>query len=75
MLSADMIGWIGNVFYITGAILIAKKKGIPGQSCNIMGGFLYGTQGFMVGLTSLIAIEIFLVTINAVGVWNWRRKR
>ena len=74
MVTPDIIGWIGNIFYVVGAISIAFKRPIFGQSSNVIGGALYAVQGFLTGMTSLLAIELFLVIINILGVYNWRKK-
>lgn len=73
-MNADMIGWIGNIFYISGAIFIAIKKPVLGQFLNVIGGVAYAAQGFIAGLSSLLVIEIFLVIINLFGVFNWKIK-
>lgn len=73
-MNADIIGWVGNIFYVAGAILIAIKRPRLGQFINIIGGLAYAIQGFIAGLSSLLAIEIILVIINSYGVYNWKQR-
>ena len=58
-----MIGWIGNAFFILGAVLVAKKK-IHGFSCNMIGNVCYTAIGIMHGPFSLIAISVVLFGIT-----------
>ena len=68
----DQIGWLGNIFFVLGAILLAKKKGI-GFYCNGIGNLAYVIQGILVGTASLWVLSILLCFINLYGIRNWRR--
>ena len=66
----DQIGWIGNIFFILGAILLAKKK-IFGWSCQMTGNACYVAQGLLVETTSLWVLSIILILINIYGAYQW----
>ncbi len=67
------IGWIGNLFFILGAIYLANKKTV-GWYYNALGNICYIAQGILVGLNSLWAISFFLLSINLYGIYQWRKK-
>lgn len=68
---ADLIGWIGNIFFIVGAVLLAKRN-VYGFICNAMGNILYVFQGMLVETLSLCLLSVALILINMVGAWNWK---
>lgn len=70
----DLIGWISNIFFILGAILLAKKK-VSGFYCNGIGNFGYIIQGILVGTPSLWVLSILLCLINLYGIIKWRNKK
>lgn len=69
----DALGWIGNIFFIIGSYLLAKKKPIPCCATNIIGNGIYIIVGIMLHLTSLWAISIFLLILAIYGIYNWRK--
>jgi len=68
---ADLIGWIGNVFFIFGVPALAQKK-VIGFYLNIVANLCYVLQGYLVGVPSLMVISIFLVILNIYGIVKWR---
>lgn len=70
----DILGWIGNVFFITGGIFIARKS-ILGFYGNACGNILYAIQGYMLGLSSLMGISICLCCLNVYGLIRWRIRK
>ena len=66
------IGWIGNGFFIIGAMFLTHKN-INGWYCNLFGNLCYIIQGFLIGLNSLWAISVFLLLINLYGIINWKK--
>ena len=67
----DQIGWFGNIFFILGAIFLAKKK-VAGFYCNVFGNIAYVIQGILVGTASLWVLSILLCWINLYGIRKWR---
>lgn len=69
------IGWVGNLFFILGAILLAKKK-IFGWSCQMFGNAYYLAQGLLVETSSLWVLSGILIFINIYMVHiNGQRRR
>ena len=69
----DLIGWIGNIFFILGAILIARKNPY-GFLNNAIGNAFYLVQAVMLKLSSLSLLSVLLIAINIYGIINWKRK-
>jgi len=67
----DQIGWFGNIFFVLGAILLAKKK-VFGFYCNGIGNLAYVIQGILVGTYSLWVLSVLLCFINLYGIKKWR---
>ncbi|MCK5617417.1 nicotinamide mononucleotide transporter [Candidatus Pacearchaeota archaeon] len=72
---ADLVGWIGNIAYITGSWCLARRNPIAAQSFNLIGGALYVAVGVLSEIPSLWVLSVFLTALNAYGIWNWRRRR
>ena len=70
----NYIGWIGNLFFILGAILLAKKKKL-GFYSNGLGNLIYVWFAILVSKNSLFFLSLFLVIVNIWGIYNWRIKR
>lgn len=67
---ADIIGFVGTVFFLVGALLLAYRSSW-GFTCNVMGNGLFLIQGGMVRLWSIIGVSIALILANLVGIWRW----
>lgn len=72
MITPDIIGWVGNIFFIYGVYAIGIKK-VHGFHCNIVGNFAYMIQGFLLNIPSLIILSIFLMFLNAKGIIEWMK--
>ena len=72
-LLADIVGWIGNVGFILGAIYLAKKKTI-GFWHQIIANFMYLIQALIFKSSSLACISIVLILFNSWGIYNWSKK-
>jgi len=70
---ADVIGWIGNVCFIGGAVFIARKQ-LKGFWWQIGGNLMYFIQGVMFMCSSLWAISLVLISINIWGLYTWKTK-
>ena len=69
----NLIGWIGNLFFILGAILLAKKIKL-GFYCNALGNLIYVYFAILISKDSLLVLSLFLVMINIWGIYNWRNR-
>jgi glucose uptake protein GlcU len=69
----DLIGWVANVFFIVGAILISCQK-IKGFYCNSIANFIYLIIGMKCYISSLFFISMVLISINIISIINWRKK-
>lgn len=70
----NTIGWIGNLFFILGAIFLARKW-ILGWVCQILGNFCYVIFAILMGINgiSLGALSMLLIVINIYGWKKWRK--
>jgi Nicotinamide mononucleotide transporter len=68
----DILGHIGNVGFLLGAVLLARKK-VSGFYWQIEGNFFYLIQAWIMGMSSLVILSFILIFINIGGIVNWRR--
>lgn len=68
-----IIGWIGNLGFFLGAILIAKKN-IGGWWLQLLANILYINQAWLLNNNSLLWLSIVLGFVNIFGIYNWRNK-
>ncbi len=69
----DLIGWIGNIGFLLGAILIARKKIAGFYYCGVAN-MLYIAVGLLLHLHSITVLSIALIFANVYGIYNWRKK-
>jgi len=69
---ADVLGWIGNVGFLLGAVLLAQKK-VSGFYWQIEGNFFYLIQAWLMEMSSLVILSFILIFINICGIINWRK--
>jgi hypothetical protein len=69
-LSADAIGWIGNIGFVLGAYLVAHKR-IEYFYLHMFGNACWIIAGIKKKLPSLVAISIFLFVLAAYGAYKW----
>lgn len=69
---SNLIGWIGNFFFIHGVYELGNKK-VIGFYTNIIGNILYVIFGILVGKSSIIVLSMFLIWLNIRGVLKWRK--
>ncbi|KKL87501.1 hypothetical protein LCGC14_1934120 [marine sediment metagenome] len=69
----NLIGWIGNLFFVLGALFLAKKW-IAGWWMQILGNLCYVAFAILMGLNggSLLALSVLLTIINYYGLKKWR---
>ena len=68
----DILGWIGNIGFILGAYLIARKNTL-GLYAFGMANLIYIIVGLMTQITCLWAISIYLLSMNIYGIINWQK--
>lgn len=74
MITPDIIGWIGNIFFVYGVFALGHKQ-VRGFWCNMVGNILYAGQGAMLELPSLIVLSALLVFLNIKGVLAWTKTK
>jgi len=69
----SIIGWLGNLGFILGALLLAKKK-MWGWYLQIFGNVCYTIFAILLGLNgiSLGILSIILICTNIYGIYEWR---
>lgn len=70
----DIIGWVGNVFFIYGVWAIGERK-ISGFYFNFFGNLAYVIQGLLVSLYSLTFLSILLMGLNILGIIKWQNEK
>ena len=69
---AELLGWIGNVCFLLGILLIARKNK-HGFTSNFFGNSLYLVQSIVMHNTSLGALSVLLAVMNLYGAYNWTK--
>ena len=72
-ISTEILGWIGNIFFVIGCLSIARRKTIRGLILNSLGNLLYLAQAIIMFNISLVMLSVFLGIINGYGIWNWKK--
>lgn len=68
----QLYGWIANVGFLVGAILLAKKN-IWGFHAQILANILYLIQSIIMKNYALLWLSIILVFINLYGIIKWSK--
>ena len=68
----DVLGWIGNIGFLVGPYLIARKK-VSGFYYFAIANAIYIIIGMYLKTTSLTAISIYLLAMNVYGIINWKK--
>ena len=71
MIITDILGWIGNIFFILGLIFISQKN-MMGFVCCIIANALYVGQSMILDNISLFWLSILLIILNIYSIYNWR---
>jgi len=69
----NTIGWIGNFFFISGAIYIAHKNRL-GFWANAVANACYAIIGHSKDIISLTVISLIFIGLDFYGLWKWRIK-
>jgi len=69
----EILGWIGNVFFLWGVYALGKKD-IKGFYSNIIGNVMYAIQSILMINISLLILCIGLVILNIKGILEWGRQ-
>lgn len=70
----EILGWLGNAAFLSGAIILARGNAIWAQILNIFGNALYIFFALLVRTPSLVALSIILIIINIIGIMQWRKQ-
>jgi hypothetical protein len=68
----QMLGWVGNVFFIAGAYILTKKKPRIYAMLNIMGNVAYIIQGACYRNWSLFGLSILLGSLSLLLLLRWK---
>lgn len=68
---ASMLGWIGNIGFIFGAIYLAKGNAIKCAVFNILANLCYVLNSIILYNEPLLALSIGLIVINIFAVRAW----
>ena len=68
----NIVCWIGNVFYLVGVYLVAKKR-VSGLVCNCVGCICYCISGFIIDSYAIIFLDVILFFLNIYGIYEWRK--
>ena len=71
-MNPDILGWIGTVFIFVGACNLARHVKSGFLYC-IAGDIFLGLQGSLLGMTSLMALNIVLLAVHVSGFKNWSK--
>lgn len=67
----EIIGWIGNIFFVLGAYYLAHRKKI-GFHYNIYGNIMYIIQAMFCLNSSLLCLGLILVWLNIIGIKKFK---
>jgi len=68
----DLLGWIGNIFFVIGAILLTRKNRL-GFYNNLLGNCFYVSQGIFLKVPSLWLLSVGLGIVNICGYYHWSK--
>lgn len=71
-MNPDLIGWIGNIGFIIGMLLIARKRS-EGFYLACIGNVSYLVVGILLKLSSAIILSAVLGILNIYGIIRWRK--
>ena len=74
MSTIDLIGWIGNICFIIGALSVAHKHRV-GFLFNIGGNSAYLTMGIATRTPSLWFISSLFVGLGAYAFFKWGKSK
>jgi len=70
----QLLGWIGNIGFVCGGILVARRN-ISGFVLQILANGLYVGQSIIMKNYPLLCLSIILIGTNGYGIYNWTKKR
>ena len=69
-----MIGWIGNLLFVLGAVFLAFKKPLIALTFNCGANLLYICYAITTNATPLVFLSIFLAILNIIGIYNYSKR-
>jgi hypothetical protein len=67
-----MIGWLGNIFILSGILALAYRRRW-GFILGVVGNSFWCYRGYSTGQYDLITIEVIIVVLQAFSWWRWRQ--
>jgi hypothetical protein len=68
----NTLGWIGNIFFLYGAIALSKKH-MSGWYAQILANVCYVLQSFYLNNNPLLILSVILIGINIYGIYNGKK--
>ena len=72
---SEILGWIGNVFFVLGSIFLAKKQPIPSLLCNLIANGFYVAMAILLQTSALLVLSVVLIGLNVWGIYTWNKAR
>jgi len=72
---AELFGWVSNLLFITGAIILARHNAILSQKLNLVANIICFFAGVFSGLYFIMFISVFLSIVNIYGIYSWNKER
>lgn len=71
-LISEVLGWLGNIFFVVGAFIMAQRKR-NAFIHQIIGNVFYVGQAYIMLNWSLGILSIGLIGVNIWSILNWKR--
>lgn len=71
MSTEQTFGWIGNIMFAVGTLLLSRKNK-KGFVANLMGNSSYIIKGVLTIDIAVLALSIIMFVINIYGILLWR---
>lgn len=67
----QMLGWIGNVFFIAGALALAAGNPFCSAALNLCGNVLYFAQSWLLKNWALLFLSFILGALSVAALFTW----
>jgi len=69
--TVQIIGWIGNCFFVSGAAALAAGHVVASATLNAFGNVLYFSQSWITKNWSLSALSVTLGILSVIAAISW----
>ena len=69
----QLLGWVGNVFFVWGAWLLTQKRPRAYAVANLIGNVAYVIQSSVYGNWSLVGLSILLGSLSVAILFKWEK--